>query len=209
MNKYIGIAGTNSPRSTNKKLMEYIQSHFAGQAEIELMSIADLPVFYKVPGRVLPPPPRVEEMDKLVDEADGVIIATPEYDHSVPAVLMNALEWMSYGGTHPFVGKPVMIVGASYGTLGASRAQAHLRQILDSPEMQARIMPSSEFLVDHSLQAFDEAGNLTDSEKVERLEQLFTDFETFVEISKHLNASLADNKQLAANYTWEDEEGAK
>ncbi|ASR41590.1 NADPH-dependent FMN reductase [Ligilactobacillus agilis] len=207
MNKYIGIAGTNSPRSTNKKLMEYIQSHFAGQAEIELMSIADLPVFYKVPGRVLPP--RVEEMDKLVDEADGVIIATPEYDHSVPAVLMNALEWMSYGGTHPFVGKPVMIVGASYGTLGASRAQAHLRQILDSPEMQARIMPSSEFLVDHSLQAFDEAGNLTDSEKVERLEQLFTDFETFVEISKHLNASLAANKQLAANYTWEDEEGAK
>ena len=187
--------------------MEYIQSHFAGQAEIELMSIADLPVFYKVPGRVLPP--RVEEMDKLVDEADGVIIATPEYDHSVPAVLMNALEWMSYGGTHPFVGKPVMIVGASYGTLGASRAQAHLRQILDSPEMQARIMPSSEFLVDHSLQAFDEAGNLTDSEKVERLEQLFTDFETFVEISKHLNASLAANKQLAANYTWEDEEGAK
>ena len=138
-----------------------------------------------------------------------MIIATPEYDHSVPAVLMNALEWMSYGGTHPFVGKPVMIVGASYGTLGASRAQAHLRQILDSPEMQARIMPSSEFLVDHSLQAFDEAGNLTDSEKVERLEQLFTDFETFVEISKHLNASLAANKQLAANYTWEDEEGAK
>ena len=90
MNKYIGIAGTNSPRSTNKKLMEYIKRHFDGQAEIELMSIADLPVFYKVPGRVLPK--RVEEMDKLVDEADGVIIATPEYDHSVPAVLMNALE---------------------------------------------------------------------------------------------------------------------
>src|SRR5699024_9584455 len=92
-----------------------------------------------------------------IEAADGVIIATPEYDHSVPAVLMNALEWLSYA-RHPFVGKPVMIVGASYGTLGTSRAQAHLRRILDSPELSARIMPSSEFLLGHSLQAFDEDG---------------------------------------------------
>ena len=53
-----------------------------------------------------------------------------------------------------------MITGASYGTSRSSRAQAHLRQILDSPELKARIMPSSEFLLGHSLQAFDEQGRL-------------------------------------------------
>jgi Predicted flavoprotein len=51
-----------------------------------------------------------------------------------------------------------MITGASYGSLGSSRAQAQLRQILDSPELKARIMPSSEFLLGHSLQAFDDEG---------------------------------------------------
>lgn len=206
MNKYIGIAGTNSPSSTNKKLVEYIQRHFANEAEIEIISIAELPVFYKVPGRVLPE--RVSVISKKIAESDGVIISTPEYDHSAPAVLMNALEWLSYG-SHPFVGKPVMVVGASYGTLGASRAQAHVRQILDSPELQARIMPSSELLVDHSLGIFDENGNLNNDEKITRLNELFKDFETFVEISKNLNNTIKANKELAENYTWEDDEEGK
>ena len=81
---------------------------------------------------------------------------------------MNALSWLSYG-IFPFVDKPVMITGASYGTLGSSRAQAHLRQILDAPELKARIMPSSEFLLAHSLQAFDENNALKDSEQIDKL----------------------------------------
>jgi len=75
------------------------------------------------------------------------------------------LNWLSYK-ERPFVDKPVMITGASYGTLGSSRAQMHLRQILDSPELKARIMPSSEFLLGHSLQAFDEERNLGDKGKL-------------------------------------------
>lgn len=76
------------------------------------------------------------EIAKKIDEADGVIIGTPEYDHSIPAVLMNALAWLSYG-VFPLSNKPVMITGASYGTLGASRAQLQLRQILNAPEIKA------------------------------------------------------------------------
>ena len=132
-----------------------------------------------------------------------MIIATPEYDHSVPAVLMNALEWLSYA-RHPFVGKPVMIVGASYGTLGTSRAQAHLRRILDSPELSARIMPSSEFLLGHSLQAFDEDGNLNNEEKVTLLEGLFEDFEVFSNISKHLTNANDEQRKEVENYSWKD-----
>lgn len=147
------------------------------------MEIGGLPVFYKTPDRSLPA--GVEQMVAKLAAADGVIISTPEYDHGVPAVLMNALSWLSYG-VHPLADKPVMITGASYGMLGTSRAQTMLRQMLDSPELSARIMPSSEYMVGHSLQAFDEDGNLKEEELVDRLDGLFNDFETFVDVNKNL-----------------------
>lgn len=177
MKKYIAIPGTN------RRLLQFIQHHFADQAEIEIMEIGGLPVFYKTPDRSLPA--GVEQMVAKLAAADGVIISTPEYDHGVPAVLMNALSWLSYG-VHPLADKPVMITGASYGMLGTSRAQMMLRQMLDSPELSARIMPSSEYIVGHSLQAFDEDGNLKEEELVDRLDGLFNDFETFVDVNKNL-----------------------
>ncbi|MCT3448712.1 NAD(P)H-dependent oxidoreductase [Limosilactobacillus fermentum] len=183
MKHYIGIAGTNRQGSTNRRLLQFIKEHFADKAEIELMDIGGLPVFYKTPDRLVPE--RVTEMAKKIEASDGVIISTPEYDHGVPAVLMNALEWLSYG-VHPFADKPVMITGASYGMLGTSRAQLMLRQMLDSPELSARIMPSSEYMVGHSLQAFDDEGNLKEGALVNRLDGLFADFDTFVDVNKNL-----------------------
>lgn len=96
-----------------------------------------------------------------------------------------------------------MITGASYGTLGSSRAQAHLRQILDSPELKARIMPSSEFLLGHSLQAFDEQGRLKDEEQVTKLRELFSDFLLFVTITSQLQHAHQANKREAENFSWE------
>lgn len=183
MKHYIGIAGTNRQGSTNRRLLQFIKEHFADKVEIELMDIGDLPVFYKTPDRSVPE--RVTEMAKKIEASDGVIISTPEYDHGVPAVLMNALEWLSYG-VHPFADAPVMITGASYGMLETSRAQLMLRQMLDSPELSARIMPSSEYMVGHSLQAFDDEGNLKEGALVNRLDGLFADFDTFVDVNKNL-----------------------
>ncbi len=93
-------------------------------------------------------PESVLEIVAKIEEADGVIIGTPEYDHSIPAVLMSALAWLSYG-IFPLLNKPVMITGASYGTLGSSRAQLQLRQILNAPEIKANVLPD-EFLLSHS-----------------------------------------------------------
>ena len=86
----IGLVGTNSKRSTNRQLLQYIQKTFADKADIELVEIKDLPVFNKPANKQLPE--SVLEIVKKIDEADGVIIGTPEYDHSIPAVLMNALK---------------------------------------------------------------------------------------------------------------------
>jgi len=190
--KFIGFVGTNATRSTNRTLLQFMQSHFSDQAEIELCEISDLPAFNEPEDRTAPA--AVQALSEKIEAADGVIISTPEYDHAVPAALINALNWLSYG-IFPFVDKPVMITGASYGTLGSSRAQAHLRQILDSPELKARIMPSSEFLLGHSLQAFDEQGNLIDEEQIQKLQGLFNDFLLFVKITSQLQHAHADRNR--------------
>ena len=200
MKKLIGLVGTNSDKSTNRQLLQFMSKHFSSIAEIEVLEIKDLPMFNKPKDMALPQV--VSDMAKKIEEADGVIISTPEYDHAAPASLMNALSWLSYG-IYPFVDKPVMVTGASYGTLGSSRAQAHLRHILDSPELKARIMPSSEYLLGHSLQAFNEEGNLMSQEKIEKLENLFEDFLLFLEITNQLIRAHEMNKKEAQDFKWE------
>ena len=198
--KFIGLVGTNSKRSTNRQLLQYIQKHFADKTDIELVEIKDLPVFNKPANKQLPE--SVLEIVKKIDEADGVIIGTPEYDHSIPAVLMNALAWVSYG-VFPLLNKPVMITGASYGTLGSSRAQSQLRQILNAPEIKARVLPSDEFLLGHALQAFDEEGNLKDAATVEKLEKIFEDYLLFIEITGQLVRANEAREKEAKNFSWD------
>lgn len=201
MLKFIGLVGTNSKKSTNRQLLQYMQKHFADKAEIELIEIKDIPIFNKPADMQVPE--IVKEIASKIEAADGVIIGTPEYDHSIPAVLMSALAWLSYG-IYPLLRKPVMITGASYGTLGSSRAQLQLRQILDSPELKASVMPSSEFLLSHSLQAFDKNGDLIDLETIQKLDALFDDFRLFVKITEKLSSAQALLQQEAENFDWEN-----
>ena len=201
MLKLIGLVGTNSKRSTNRQLLQYMQKHFANKAEIELVEIKDIPIFNKPADKKLPA--IVTEIAGKIEAADGVIIGTPEYDHSIPASLMSALAWLSYG-IYPLLNKPVMITGASYGTLGSSRAQLQLRQILDAPELKASVMPGSEFLLSHSLQAFDKDGNLIDLETIQKLDALFDDFRLFVKITEKLSSAQELLHKEAENFDWEN-----
>ena len=139
MLKLIAIVGTNSKRSTNRHLLQYMQKHFADKAEIELVEIKDLPVFNKPADKQIPA--EATEIAAKIEAADGVIIGTPEYDHSIPAVLMSALAWISYG-VFPLLNKPVMITGASYGTLGSSRARLCL--LLASKKAYENVWPLSD-----------------------------------------------------------------
>lgn len=200
MKKLLAIVGTNSDESTNRQLLNYIKKHFKEEATIELMEIKDLPLFDKPDN--YEPTKQIKEMAQKIEQSDGVIIASPEYDQSVPAVLLNALAWLSYK-IYPFVDKALMIVGASYGRLGSSRAQNHLRQILNAPELKARTMPSNEFLLGYSLKAFDEEGNLIFPEKVEELEEIFAEFMEFIDIMKQLPVKHRKNLEYTEKYSWE------
>ncbi|HEL1541335.1 TPA: NADPH-dependent FMN reductase [Streptococcus suis] len=198
--KLLGLVGTNSDRSTNRKLLQYIEQHFADKADIELVEIKELPIFNKPANRELPE--IVKELVAKIEAADGVIIGTPEYDHSIPAVLMNALAWVSYG-VYPLLNKPVMITGASYGTLGSSRAQLQLRQILNAPELKATVLPD-EFLLSHSLQAFDANGELIDLETSQKLDAIFDDFRLFVTMTGKLSNAKKLLQKEAENFDWEN-----
>ncbi|QXA19756.1 NAD(P)H-dependent oxidoreductase [Streptococcus gordonii] len=199
MLKLIAIVGTNSKRSTNRQLLQYMSKHFADKAEIELVEIKDIPMFNKPADRSVPE--LVSEIAEKIDAADGVLIGTPEYDHSIPAVLMNALAWLSYG-IYPLLNKPVMITGASYGTLGSSRAQLQLRQILNAPEIKANVLPD-EFLLSHSLQAFDPNGDLVDLDVVKKLDAIFDDFRIFVKITDKLRNAQELLRKDAEEFDWE------
>ncbi|MBM7643699.1 NADPH-dependent FMN reductase [Streptococcus loxodontisalivarius] len=197
--KLIGLVGTNSAKSTNRVLLQYISKHFADKAEIELIEIKDFPVFNKPADKSVPD--IVLDVAAKIEEADGVIIGTPEYDHSIPAVLMNALAWLSYG-IFPLLNKPVMITGASYGTLGSSRAQLQLRQILNAPELKSNVLPD-EFLLSHSLQAFNAEGDLIDLDTIQKLDAIFDDFRIFVTMTEKMSNAKALLQKEAENFDWE------
>lgn len=197
--KLIALVGTNSAASTNRKLLQFMATHFSEKAEIELVEIKDLPMFNKPATRQLPE--AVLELAKKIEGAEGVIIGTPEYDHSIPAVLMNALAWLSYG-IYPLLNKPIMITGASYGTLGSSRAQLQLRQILNAPELKASVLPD-EFLLSNSLTAFDKKGHLVDIETIQKLEAMFDDYRLFVKMTGKLSYAKELLHKEAENFDWE------
>ncbi|MGF3141946.1 NADPH-dependent FMN reductase [Facklamia sp. P13064] len=183
MKKIVGIVGNNSMESTNRKLLQFIQKHFQDRANIELLEVRGLPIFNKPADGKLPEV--IIEMAEKIEAADGVVIATAEYDHSIPAALTNALSWLSYN-IFPFVDKPLMIVGTSYGVLGTSRAQQHLRSIMNAPVIRAMLMPGCEFLMGNSLEAFDKEGNLVFPDKVNQLEAYFNDFLQFIGVTELL-----------------------
>ncbi|MDN6518013.1 MAG: NAD(P)H-dependent oxidoreductase, partial [Enterococcus sp.] len=186
--------------STNRKLIQYMKEHFSDQVEIEVCEIKDFPAFDEPEDKTSPS--IINLLSEKIDQADGVIISTPEYDHSIPAALKSMLEWLSYT-TRPLMDKPVMIVGASHGSLGSSRAQAHLRQILNAPELKARVMSGTEFLLGQSLQAFDEDGQLIYPEKVKELEESMDDFLLFVDITNQLMASNPYKTKKDQKVIWE------
>jgi chromate reductase len=112
-------------------------------------------------------PPAAIAMAEAIAAADGVIFVTPEYNHSVPGVLKNAIDWLSRLPNQPFAGKPVAIQSASPSLFGGLRAQLHLRNIfvfLDAralnkpeviiPQVHTKIDPATGEVTDPATRGF-------------------------------------------------------
>jgi NAD(P)H-dependent FMN reductase len=177
--KLVGIIGSNAEVSYNRKLMQYIARSYGDICEVELLEIKDVPLFNQDEDQTQST--IIQLLNQKITQADGVIIATPEHNHTVPAALKSVIEWLSYK-IHPLTHKPVMIVGASYYDQGTSRAQLHLRQILDAPGVNAMVMPGNEFLLGNAKQAFDEQGNLKDEKTQAFLRLILEKFVNFIKV---------------------------
>lgn len=178
--KIAAIVGTNAEQSYNRQLLKFMQDHFSDLASIEILEIKDVPMFNE--NNDQSNHPAIQALNQAIEAADGVIISTPEHNHSIPSSLKSTLEWLSFN-LHPFDNKPVMIVGASYDVQGSSRAQLHLRQILDAPGVNAIVMPGGEFLLGTAHQAFDESGKLKDAGTIAFLESCMKKFVRFAEVA--------------------------
>jgi chromate reductase, NAD(P)H dehydrogenase (quinone) len=112
-------------------------------------------------------PPAVLAMGEAIDKADGVIIVTPEYNHTIPGVLKNAIDWISRLPDQPFAAKPIALESASQGLWGGLRAQLALRQMfvfLDGrvvskpeiiiPQVQTKVDPATGELTDPATRGF-------------------------------------------------------
>lgn len=179
--KIVGIVGTNARRSYNRMLLQYIQKHFANQFALEICEIKDIPLFNE--NHPAADPESITVLAEKIAAADGVIISTPEHNHSVPSPLKSVIEWLSYR-IHPLANKSLMIVGASYHPQGSSRAQVHLRQILDSPGVNPRVLPGNEFLLGNAKTAFDSESNIKNEKTVSFLEQCISEFIKFINSNK-------------------------
>ncbi|MBZ6527327.1 flavocytochrome c [Aerococcaceae bacterium DSM 111021] len=181
--KFVGIVGTNAEFSYNRMLLHFMKEHFT-DVDIEVLEIDKVPMFNQSNDQT--DSEVIQELNQKIMEADGVIIGTPEHNHSIPSALKSTLEWLSFK-VHPFDGKPVMIVGASYDVQGSSRSQLHLRQVLDAPGVNAIVMPGSEFLLGRVHEAFDENEQLKDQKTIEFLESCFKKFVRFTDVANLLN----------------------
>lgn len=179
--KFIAIVGTNASFSYNRKLLWYMKKHFNDQAQIEIVEITDIPLFNEDIKGI---PTKVTEIANAIEEADGVIFSTPEYDHSITAGLKSLIEWLSWGSLHPLTNTPVMIVGVSLGNMGTVFAQENLRQILSSPGLDAFVLPSNQFLLGRAAQSFNNRDELVDERTIGWLEQCFANFMLYTKTLK-------------------------
>jgi chromate reductase len=173
----VGIAGSLRRGSFNRGLLRAAVESVPDGMMIEPLEIRDLPLFdadLDVEGG----PEVVRAFKAAILAADGIFIATPEYNYSLPGVLKNALDWASRAPERALQDKPVAIVGATPGRWGTVRSQLALRQMLMFPA--CRVMAAPVMTIAGAREHFDEDGNLTDALTRSQLVEVLEAFSSWI-----------------------------
>jgi chromate reductase, NAD(P)H dehydrogenase (quinone) len=166
--RILAVSGSLRQASYNTALLRAAQELAPGGVELALFEgLAEIPAYDD--DRHQLPPPSVRHLRHAVEQADAVLIATPEYNSSIPGHLKNALDWLSRPlATSPLRNKPCAVAGASTGAFGAVWAQAETRKVLSA--IGARVL-DRELPVPAADQSFVD-GRLTDARIEELLAEL-------------------------------------
>jgi len=158
--RLLGIAGSLRQGSHNRALLRAARELLSAGVALEEFDLRNLPP-YDGDVEAAGDPETVTALKDAIRAADGLLIATPEYNRGIPGVLKNAIDWASRPPlASPLAGKPVAIMGASTGLGGTARAQEQLRAALEFPG--AAVLDEPRVLVPEAYLRFDESGELVD-----------------------------------------------
>jgi chromate reductase len=174
--KILGFAGSLRKASYNRSLLRTAQEIVPKDAQLEIFDLDGMPLFNQdLEGQ---PTVKVQEFKAKIRAADAILIATPEYNYSIPGVLKNAIDCASRPyGDNAFEHKPVAIMGASIGMAGTARAQYHLRQSFVFLTCFALNQP--EVMVPFAQDKIDKDGNVTDVKTREKIRELLENLVTW------------------------------
>ena len=167
---FLGIAGSLRRGSYNRGLIRAAIEVAPDGIQVTPFELAEIPLF-NADVEAEGDPSAVADFKRAIAMADALVIATPEYNHCVPGVLKNAIDWASRPARRSaLTGKPVAIMGASNGRGATARAQAHLRDGL--AYTNGLVLPLPEVLVGLAGEKFDDDGNVTDAETRQEVRDL-------------------------------------
>jgi len=171
--KILGLSGSLRRDSYNTRLLAAAAA-LAEPAELSIYDYAAVPLYSEdVEGEGRPA--AVNDLLAAIAGADALLLATPEYNHSISGVLKNAIDWASRPAfASVLVGKPTAVVSAAMSPIGGARAQQHLKVILAST--LTPLYPANEYLLPLAQQAFDQSGALSDEIARDRLRRFMQGF---------------------------------
>ena len=174
------FAGSLRAGSYNRALLRAAIETAPEGMTIEIVDIAAIPL-YDADLEAVGMPEPVAALKRAIAAADGLLIATPEYNHGVPGVTKNAIDWASRPPREsPLDRKPVGIVGASPGMVGTARGQSQLRQAFEFTNSYC--MPQPQVLVARAHEKFDADGRLIDEKTREHLARFLIAFADWIRI---------------------------
>lgn len=166
--KVLALSGSNADNSFNEKLLRVIMKNLDYKYDFDFATVKGLPMFKEG----VEAPQNVLDLGKKIEDADMILIGSPEQQHSVTSALKSALEWLS-SSVHPFHNKPVVIVSTSPMPQGAARSQTRLKSILAAPGFSAHVFNGDEFMMGFAPKQFDEEGHLTEEGTLKFLNHFF------------------------------------
>jgi len=178
----LGIAGSLRQGSYNRRLLGAAAECAPARLRVSVYEeLASIPRFDEdLEQATSGGPESVRRLRDQVAAAHGLLIATPEYNWSIPGVLKNAIDWLSRPALgEVLIGKPVAVMGASSGQWGTRLAQAALRQVLTATE--AAVLPQPAMFVRNAERLFDPVGRLVDQPTREQLEAQLSAFSLWIE----------------------------
>ena len=167
--KIVGIPGSVRSDSLNRALLQSAAEIVAPDAELAVFEPAELATIPPFEPGAEPPPP-ADQLRAEVDDADAVLVATPEYNGSIPGGLKNAIDWLAAPAREgPIRGKPAAVVGVDRGEVGCDWAHADARKVL---EMAGARVIADGLSVEGAAPALDGDGGLLDDEQRRALQQV-------------------------------------